>query len=200
MAATKKAASRPPMTEAARRLAEDRRYQALAAWIANRAAPPGTRFHEDAHSAALLGLCEAARTFDPGRGVEFRTLMTRRVCGAIKDMLRREGGGKRKGWKAPQSLSTEVNVPGRGPVELGNTIPSRYADRTALLEDTEAAEAICRDLPPKHRQVVVHYYVYASSRPRTLRQIGLAMGLSESRASQIRGEAVDMLRKSLAAG
>ena len=44
---------------------------------------------ENLHSAATLGLVEAANKFDPTRGVEFTTFASPRVRGAVLDELRR---------------------------------------------------------------------------------------------------------------
>lgn len=50
--------------------------------------PPGLDV-ENLHSAAVLGLVEAANKFDPTRGVEFKTFASTRVRGAALDELRR---------------------------------------------------------------------------------------------------------------
>jgi RNA polymerase sigma factor FliA len=50
--------------------------------------PPGLDV-ESLHSAATLGLVEAASRFDPARGVDFRTFASTRVRGAALDELRR---------------------------------------------------------------------------------------------------------------
>lgn len=50
--------------------------------------PPGLDV-ENLHSAAVLGLVEAASKFDPTRGVEFKTYASTRVRGAALDELRR---------------------------------------------------------------------------------------------------------------
>lgn len=50
--------------------------------------PPGLDV-ENLHSAATLGLVEAANKFDPARGVEFTTFASPRVRGAVLDELRR---------------------------------------------------------------------------------------------------------------
>ena len=44
---------------------------------------------ENLESAGVVGLIEAARQFDPGRDVEFRTFSYQRIRGAILDELRR---------------------------------------------------------------------------------------------------------------
>jgi hypothetical protein len=46
----------------------------------------------DLYSAALLGLVDAARRFDPGRGARFTTFARRRVAGAVVEYVREMGG------------------------------------------------------------------------------------------------------------
>lgn len=50
--------------------------------------PPGVDV-ENLHSAATLGLVEAASRFDPARGVDFKAFARSRVRGAVLDELRR---------------------------------------------------------------------------------------------------------------
>lgn len=46
---------------------------------------------EEFQSAALLGLCDAARRFDEVKGLQFRTFAYFRIRGAMFDLVRREG-------------------------------------------------------------------------------------------------------------
>lgn len=50
---------------------------------------PGHVRFDDLHSAALLGLTQAAISFDPARGVPFKNHAWRRIEGAIKDEIER---------------------------------------------------------------------------------------------------------------
>lgn len=47
---------------------------------------------EDLEGAAMLGLCDAARRFDPSRCSSFRTFAYLRIRGAMYDMIRDHGG------------------------------------------------------------------------------------------------------------
>ena len=51
---------------------------------------------EDFEGAALLGLCDAARRFDPARGMLFQTFAYFRIKGAMFDLLREGGGIQRR--------------------------------------------------------------------------------------------------------
>jgi RNA polymerase sigma factor for flagellar operon FliA len=52
--------------------------------------PPGID-RADLHAAADLGLVEAARSFDPSRGILFKTYAYYRIKGAVYDCLRKTG-------------------------------------------------------------------------------------------------------------
>jgi RNA polymerase sigma factor for flagellar operon FliA len=52
---------------------------------------PPTVDRADLHAAADLGLVEAARSFDPSRGILFKTFAYYRIRGAIYDCLRKMG-------------------------------------------------------------------------------------------------------------
>ena len=51
---------------------------------------------EDFEGAALLGLCDAARRYDPEKGMAFQTYAYFRIRGAMYDQMRRGGGIPRR--------------------------------------------------------------------------------------------------------
>jgi hypothetical protein len=78
-----------------RRLDDDQRgivvqYLPLAFSMAAKNASRFPRHREDIFASALLGLCQAAATFDPTRGINFAVHARRRVVGAILDAIRSE--------------------------------------------------------------------------------------------------------------
>lgn len=79
----------------------------IAALLARRL-PPGLA--DDVHSAALLGLVEAARRFHPGRGDTFSAFATRRVRGAILDELRRGDMLTRRARQAARRVREAVRA------------------------------------------------------------------------------------------
>ncbi len=62
---------------------------AIAAEVARKLPPELERI--DIHGAAELGLVEAANSFDPSRGVQFKTFAYYRIKGAVYDGLRKMG-------------------------------------------------------------------------------------------------------------
>lgn len=74
------------------------------------------RWRDDFESAALAGLCDAARTFDPSKGVKFATFASNRINGALFDIYRdlsiwesrfKEKGEARPNLAAPAKSEAE---------------------------------------------------------------------------------------------
>ena len=144
------------LTDEQRALAE--KYQQFARHLV---APWKERFPslaDDLTSSALLGLCQAAGSFDPARGVKFGTFAALRINGELRDELRRQ---------APKGFRTR---PDDAP-----QIGSLSRDHTALLLDTappvelvaerlDEAETILARLPALDRRAVVLLFVEGVSR------------------------------------
>jgi RNA polymerase sigma factor for flagellar operon FliA len=188
----------------------------------------------DLVSAGMLGLAQAARTFDPDRGIAFDRFASTRIRGALLDELRGRDWASRsvrsrarglqaatdeltnRFGRAPSAEETarELGVPlgevnklvddvhratvlnydsliadgdaesflpttGAGPEE---TILDR--ERKAYLMDAIAA------LPDRLRHVVSAYFF----EERSMQSIADELGVTESRISQLRSEALALLR------
>ena len=68
--------------------------------------------YDDFEGAALLGLCDAARRFDPERGMLFKTFSYFRIRGAMYDLMRRGGGLPRQYFKQLVKHAEERDVQG----------------------------------------------------------------------------------------
>ncbi len=76
---------------------------------------------DDFFAAALLGLCDAARRYDPARGESFQTFSFLRIRGAMYDLIRRGGG--RNGpipWLNMESPVEEEDAPRTATVHFRN--------------------------------------------------------------------------------
>lgn len=155
----------------------------------------------DWEGAAAIGVCEAAMGYIPERHVDFRIYARPRVLGAILDMMRASrlrGYGRGVGYAnapAVQSLATVLheNHDGRADQTLEDVVADPFG--LAPGEDLETAENFfeaLRPLSPLCREVFRLYY----RREWTMKQIGAALGLSESRISQMMTDAVRVLRES----
>lgn len=188
----------------------------------------------DLVSAGMLGLAQAARSFDPSRGIAFDRFAATRIRGALLDELRgldwasrSVRANARSMQAATESLTAKLGRPpsraeiakelklddssvhklvedvhratmlnyeslvlddsaesllpsnGAGPEE---TIVAR--ERRAYLTDAVAA------LPERLRRVVVGYFF----EERSMQELADELGVSESRISQLRAEALILLK------
>ena len=195
---------------------------------------PGHVNRDDLESAAMLGLAQAARTFDPGRGVSFEHHAATRIRGALLDELRGSDWASRSvrsRARRVQQVTDELTVrlgrvptPAEVAAELGTDEASlhKLADdvyrATVLNYDSIAVEGDAEDLlpsgdlgpdqvlvdrerrayltdailalPERLRQVVIGYFY----EERPMQELAAELGVTESRVSQLRAEALLLLR------
>ena len=192
---------------------------------------------DDLVSAAMLGLAQAARTYDASRGIAFDRYAMIRIRGALLDELRgRDWASRsvralaRKMEAASERLTAEH---GRTPSlqETAEAMGVRLEDAQRVVDDVHRAtvlnyeslvveghiadlmaddrptpqdELVERErraylldavvsLPERLRHVVVSYFF--DERP--MQAIADELGVSESRISQMRAEAVALLRAAM---
>ncbi len=195
---------------------------------------PGHVSRNDLVSAGMLGLAQAARSFDPSRGIAFDRFASTRIRGALLDELRSRDWASRsvraraRGMSqatedlsnrlgrppTPEELSVAMSVPAEqvhklvddvhratvlnyeslvleGDIESflatsdetpEQTIVSR--ERRSYLTDSVAS------LPERLRQVVIGYFF----EERSMQDLADELGVSESRVSQLRAEALLLLK------
>ena len=188
----------------------------------------------DLVSAGMLGLAQAARTFDPDRGIAFDRFASTRIRGALLDELRgrdwasRSVRARARGLHAahedltnrlgrpptPDEVAHELSVPLDSVHKLVDDVHRATVlnyDSLVLEGDAESflasegaspEEAILdRErkaylidaidaLPERLRHVVVGYFFDE----RSMQEIADELGVSESRVSQLRAEALALLR------
>lgn len=190
---------------------------------------------DDLMSAGMCGLAQAARAFDPTRGVPFHAYAATRIRGALLDELRTHDWASRPVRARARQLEVvnEKLVARLGrpattaelAAEMGVAVSSieglqQDLHRATVLnydsmvtsgdgesiiigsddDDPEASildrernaylvDAI-RALPERLRTVVIGYFF--ENRP--MQEIGAELGVSESRISQLRAEALELLR------
>lgn len=183
-----------PLSPEARALASDPSHVAVArhlAWKFSRRAP---WLRDDLVSAALEGLCEAARSFDPARGIRFWTHARLRVRGAILDEMRGSGvvRATRPGASRPAIDSLDLAAPGE-PDTPGSRLESGECPVGWEAEWEDRLRGLVRGLPAKHRGVILT--LYGDCRATTMREAGAILGIGQVRVSQVANEALAMIRQ-----
>jgi RNA polymerase sigma factor for flagellar operon FliA len=161
---------------------------------------------DDVESAALIGLINAVDRYDPDRGVPFEGYAGLRIRGAILDELRRlddhTRDERRRARDAAEDTEPEIGAYG-GTLSLDLLLET--GDRDWAAEDDEPdrfesqdlrtrVESALECLPPRQREVLARYYGDSL----TLRESAVRMGISEARACQLHGRAIQNLRHALA--
>ena len=175
----------------------------------------------DLESAALEGLAKAAHDFDPARrrnGAGRRSFWTfafKRILGEMKDELRRFDhltreqralvAEDRNGELFLQNGASWVNP--QDPLPLDAAIAADGADEASAIvdlieephnpiEDFELRDALCRAseaLPERHRYVFLKRELEGYSNA----ELAEAFDVTEGRASQLQGAAVERMRKEI---
>jgi len=195
--------------DSASRCALIEQYASLATSIARRMrVPTGALIgRDDVESAALIGLIDAVDRFDPERGVPFEGYAGLRIRGAVLDELRRvddrSRGERRRARAVVDGQDPEIGAYAQ---TLSLDMLLETGDRDWAAEDDEASdrydhqdlrsrvESALQCLPPRQREVLARYYGDSL----TLRESAVRMGISEARACQLHGRAIQNLRRELA--
>jgi RNA polymerase sigma factor for flagellar operon FliA len=192
---------------------------------------------DDLSSAAMLGLAQAARSWDPDRGASFERHAATRIRGALLDELRDSDWASRsvrsRARRLQQAGEALTGRLGRAPTqaELAEELGTDTAAVQKLVSDVHRAtvlnyESIVADgeaddllpsgdrapdhvlvdrerraylsdavlaLPERLRAVVIGYFY----QERPMLEIAVELGVTESRVSQLRAEALILLRDGL---
>lgn len=161
----------------------------------------------DLGQVAYEGLIDAVAHYNPNMDVKFPSYAPRRIRGTMQDYLRSTH------LMTPYRDGRKVKVDDRPAVQTIHTkyyrtlysdpdtshfggdgyhpIPDRAPPPGAAMEADENFEAWLRGLTEDEKFVMREYY---SSNPKTMKQIGYHLELTEGRVSQIHETALDQLR------
>lgn len=165
-----------------------------AVWCRKRVTTPTSR--SDVRSAFLFGLMGAVASYDAARGASLKTHIYLRLPGLAVDELRREwgraGSGRAELRRRSMRIRAGTNPYARDPTGKAHPLPSgdRSPEDGARAADTIAG--VRRNLPEEHARVLVE----TTAGGRLLGEVAREMGVNESRASQLRAEACELLRAS----
>jgi len=188
----------------------------------------------DLVSAGMLGLAQAARSFDPDRGIAFDRFASTRIRGALLDELRgldwasRSVRARNRGLQAAADelagrlgrapTTTEIAGEMKVPTEtvhklVGDVHRATVINYESLVLDGDAESLLSggedspedillererrgylldsvKSLPDRLKRVVVGYFFEELS----MQELGDELGVSESRVSQLRAEALLLLK------
>jgi RNA polymerase sigma factor FliA len=172
------------------------RYTDLAIGIARCMRVPNATVtdRDDVVSAAVLGMINAVDRFEPARGVPFEAYAALRIRGAIVDELRRldeRGRSDRRREETAAAISLDELI-----ADESHWLPAAEDDVHERFEREDLGarvQAALDRLPPRQREVLARYYGDAL----TLREAGARMGVSEARACQLHGRAIQNLQRDL---
>lgn len=137
---------------------------------------------DDLKSAAYYGLMDAARKFDATKNIAFGAYAKFRIMGEIQDFIRRS-------YRDFERCKISLDQPD----ENGNVLADSIAQKT--VKSTDFFEDTVKQLSDLDKNVVTLYYVDDLS----LKEIGLKIGVSESRVSQLLKRSKETVRTVLAA-
>jgi len=183
-------------------------YYKLIHWTVQRMRiAPGT--YDDMVQEAVLGLTRRLHQYDKERGrLEAWVVATARH--SVLDAMRSQGGGP---IRVSRHLIRRYREEGK---ELGEVCSSldmhletgeeatyksvQQQDRmehTELIEKRDMLEHARRMIPKRHRDVLDMLYPLNGSLPTPMKDVGRRLGISESRVSQLRKEALMSMRSTL---
>ena len=162
-------------------------------------------YRPDLYGFGVIGLMDAIDKFRPELGYAFRTYGALRIRGAMSDGIRKlnwlpRGAGERASRVIEkivpvdfQTATTPVGV--RLQDCLHDPNDETPQDTLELSADYEEVVEAITELPDRERTVIVQYY-FDKLR---LADIGVNLGVTESRVCQIHRSALEMLRLILVA-
>jgi RNA polymerase sigma factor for flagellar operon FliA len=182
---------------------------------------------DDVRGAAELGLVEAANSFDPSRGVLFKTFAYYRIRGAIYDSLRKMGWFTKDSARlrfesgANEYLKDHSDAnPGSGSAQetyqelkevTGSVLTSYFLSLSTAMEELPETRALSAEARYLRREMNEKLRSALSSLPtknrqvlesyyfgaETLESIGVRLGLSKSWVSRLHAKSLDMLREAM---
>jgi RNA polymerase sigma factor (sigma-70 family) len=148
---------------------------------------PGITWRDLAQE-GLLALCRASTRYDATRAT-FSTYTDKRLPGAMRDFI---SMGTTAAF--PLSLDAPVVDPkGEAFDSLYEALPAAPARSQDLFRDRLLQDALARLSPQQQRVMMLYYY-----EGYTMKEIGVVLGVIESRVSQIHTAACARLRRLLA--
>ena len=181
-------------------------YLSLVEFLANRLGrhvPPSYR--PDLFGFGAIGLMDALDKFKPELGFRFETYSSRRIRGAMSDGMRTLNwlprGAKERASRVIETIIPidfqTAHSPSGVRLEdcLSDPMDGSALEMLELRADHEEVVDALKTLPEREK-LIVHEHYYKSRR---LAEIGVDMGITESRVCQLHRRALRMLQEALTA-
>ncbi len=137
------------------------RHLGLARSLARLSHDEPSRFHEEAHDAALDGLIGSARSFDPARGTKFSKYARIRIIYEVRQRLREaidREAYERVGLHLTEALATLA----------------RADEERHKLDEIEAFEGLLENFPDAHRPVLRLVYLLGFTHDEAAAVLGIS--------------------------
>lgn len=149
---------------------------------------------EDIYQCAALGLISAVESYEEGHGAAFETYASSRMRGAVLDFMRRGSlihiPRSMEGRDMPRLFSLDELSEDGGLDELSLDLSPSPEERVIQKEERERLERAVRSLPLNEYAVIAGVYFNG----RTLESVSRCLGLSRSRAWQLKKSALARLK------
>jgi RNA polymerase sigma factor for flagellar operon FliA len=149
--------------------------------------------HDDLYAVGYLGLLDAAKRFDPAKGVKFITFAAPRVRGAIIDEMRRMNHYHHRRELRMEYIEALRDEDDRLLLEPADP-DLNPLDKAILKDQRRELMKNIANLSEMERQVIFMYY-YGNF---DMKGIAKVLNRTESRVSQIHSKAIKRLRNRMA--
>lgn len=167
------------------------RYVPLAMSLARPLKKKWPRQRDELESAALMGLVQAARTFDPAFNVKFATFARYRICGALREAMRFTVAlGFRKDFKDAPTVTDFRDL---GPdFEPDGCSFCAATDGPVgwKLESVDTVEGWLRRLPREHATICRQIYLNGRTKDEAARHLGVAKYI----VTRVHAQAIEILQ------
>lgn len=148
---------------------------------------------EDLQSYGVFGLIDAIGKYDPKHGVSFNSYAAHRILGSIRDGMRAQDWVPRSVRAAEKETGNYLAMRQEPLLDDHRELPAPDMDMGADVMRDETIAALTRALKRiPERESLVLYLFFRDGR--TLASIGAELGVTESRACQIKTRALVRLR------
>ncbi len=163
------------------------RYMPLAEALANAQKLQQRIEREELKSTAYMALVEAAKTFDPGRKVNFATFARHRIRGALRDYLRFVMSSNWRGRPADRPSFRPLGIQGESRGQVIGLQPETPVG--VEIESIDSVESWLRRLPKTHALACRLIYIGG----KTQDEVAGLLGCSSSYLSRMHNEALSWL-------